>query len=199
MNIVREFPQLFLRPMSVPLRYLMRRPFTILYPDERLDRRDQMAGKRGVGALDVPNAWERWRGRPVLDVEECTSCYMCADQCPDKCIVMSRVGTREFPEINLERCMFCDICSEVCPRDCLFFTGDYNLAENDKGSLYYDVERMSGRTLLDIATSLSPQERRKLKVPDPKSLQPKPSAPAPPAPAASKPGDPPGGPPAAKA
>ncbi len=175
-----ELPQLFIKPMSVPLRYLFRRPFTVIYPFERLDRRDVMAGKRGIGALDGESAWARWRGRPVLDLEECTSCYMCADNCPDKCITMAKIGSREFPEINLERCMFCDICSEVCPRDCLWFSADYNLAEFDKRSLYYDTQRMTGRGLLDIATAVSPQERRKKAAGAPAA--PKPAAAAAPAP-----------------
>ncbi len=178
-----EFPQLFAKPMSVPLRYLFRRPFTVIYPFERLDRRDIMAGKRGIGALGDESAWVRWRGRPVLDLEECTSCYMCADNCPDKCITMAKIGSREFPEINLERCMFCDICSEVCPRDCLWFSADYNLAEFDKRSLYYDTQRMTGRGLLDIATAVSPQERRKRAAAKPAAGAPaNPDAPAAPAP-----------------
>ncbi len=176
-----EIPQLFAKPMSVPIRYLLQRPFTVIYPFERLDRRDRMEGKRGIGALDDESAWVRWRGRPVLDLEECTSCYMCADNCPDKCITMAKIGSREFPEVNLERCMFCDICSEVCPRDCIWFSSDYNLAEFDKRGLYYDTQRMTGRGLLDIATAISPQERRKQAAKPAAGTPAKPAAPAAPA------------------
>ena len=53
-----------------------------------------------------------WRAfRPILKIESCTACGLCATFCPDSCI---------FPEeeayhIDYSYCKGCGICAEECP------------------------------------------------------------------------------------
>lgn len=149
--------QIFLKPMSVPIKYLFKRPFTVLYPFESLDRRETIEGKRGFGALDTPDAWTRWRGRPTLDAKNCTGCGICAKTCPNKTIKTVQIGERKYPSIDLARCMFCDLCAEYCPRKVLRLTADYHLVETEKSALIYDPVRLSGMSMEELS---KPRERR---------------------------------------
>ena len=52
-------------------------------------------------------------GMAYLIEEECVSCALCTDVCPEKCIVDSEV---QFV-IDSERCTDCGDCVPVCPVD----------------------------------------------------------------------------------
>ena len=83
---------------------------------------------------DVP---PRSRGTIALLEETCTSCMLCARECPCWCIVIDshqqdvpgRQGGRPTVTHVLDRfaidfslCMYCGICIEVCPFDALFWS-----------------------------------------------------------------------------
>ena len=78
----------------------------------------------------------RSRGIIALLEENCTSCMLCARECPDWCIYIDSHketippgpdGGRARQHNVLDRfaidfslCMYCGICIEVCPFDALF-------------------------------------------------------------------------------
>ena len=51
----------------------------------------------------------------ILIQEECVSCAMCADICPEKCISEE---DEQFV-VDLERCTQCAECLPICPVDCI--------------------------------------------------------------------------------
>ena len=73
------------------------------------------------------------RGAIALVAESCTSCMLCARECPDWCIEIDshseeEPGTGRRPRtrhvldrfaIDYALCMYCGICIEVCPFDAL--------------------------------------------------------------------------------
>lgn len=148
---------IFWKPMSVPIKYLFKRPFTVIYPFEALDKVETVEGKRGIGVLDTPDAWTRWRGKPTLNAKNCTGCGICAKTCPNRTIKIVQIGERKYPQIDLARCMFCDLCAEQCPRSAIRFTADYHLVEIDKGALVHDPVRMSGMGIEELS---KPREKK---------------------------------------
>ena len=87
-----------------------------------------------------PELPPRSRGVIALLEENCTSCMLCARECPDWCIYIdSHKETIPAPEGGRERqrnvldrfaidfslCMYCGICIEVCPFDALFWSPEY--------------------------------------------------------------------------
>jgi pyruvate ferredoxin oxidoreductase delta subunit len=54
-----------------------------------------------------------WRSkRPVVIVEECIYCGLCALFCPTQCMI----SKDESFEPNLEYCKGCGVCAKECPR-----------------------------------------------------------------------------------
>ena len=106
--------------LATTARTLTRRTHVQEYPDHR------------------PELPPRSRGVIALLEENCTSCMLCARECPDWCIYIdahketipaTTPGGRERQRNVLDRfaidfslCMYCGICIEVCPFDALFWS-----------------------------------------------------------------------------
>jgi ferredoxin len=64
---------------------------------------------------------------PVLEVESCSSCGICAESCHIRAISMNNEENDEkgegdlemFPSLNLEICIGCGVCASVCPTQAL--------------------------------------------------------------------------------
>ena len=99
----------------------------------------------------------RSRGVIALTEENCTSCMLCARECPDWCIYIdSHKETIPAPEGGRERqrnvldrfdidfslCMYCGICIEVCPFDALHWSPEFEYAEHDIRDLLHEKERL---------------------------------------------------------
>ncbi len=85
-----------------------------------------------------PDLPSRSRGVIALLAENCTSCMLCARECPDWCIYIESHKETAPPQVeggrarttnSLDRfaidyslCMYCGICIEVCPFDALFWS-----------------------------------------------------------------------------
>ncbi|MDX6199784.1 MAG: NADH-quinone oxidoreductase subunit [Actinomycetota bacterium] len=86
----------------------------------------------------------RARGVIALHEDNCTSCMLCARECPDWCIYIDSHKVTQPPEtphgrprveavldrfaIDFSLCMYCGICIEVCPFDALFWSPEYEYA-----------------------------------------------------------------------
>jgi NADH-quinone oxidoreductase subunit I len=127
-----------LKGLAVTLRTMTRRSVTRQYPEVK------------------PELPPRSRGVIGLLAENCTSCMLCARECPDWCIYIEShketlpaavEGGRERSRNVLDRfaidfslCMYCGICIEVCPFDALFWSPEFEYAEHRIGSLTHEMD-----------------------------------------------------------
>jgi NADH-quinone oxidoreductase subunit I len=100
----------------------------------------------------------RSRGVIALVEDNCTSCMLCARECPDWCIYIDshsetvppateggRARTRHVLDrfaIDYSLCMYCGICIEVCPFDALFWSPEFAYAESDVDALTHERPRL---------------------------------------------------------
>jgi len=100
----------------------------------------------------------RARGVIALKEENCTSCMLCARECPDWCIYIEAHKTKAPPrraggkprkvnkldrfDIDYALCMYCGICVEVCPFDALFWSPEYEFSEPHIADLLHDKSRL---------------------------------------------------------
>ncbi|WP_223198658.1 NuoI/complex I 23 kDa subunit family protein [Solihabitans fulvus] len=133
---MRFYGKGILTGLAVTLRAMTRRAVTRQYPEVR------------------PDLPPRSRGVIALLEENCTSCMLCARECPDWCIYIeshketlppATEGGRERSRNVLDRfaidfslCMYCGICIEVCPFDALFWTPEFEYAEHDIAELTHE-------------------------------------------------------------
>jgi formate hydrogenlyase subunit 6/NADH:ubiquinone oxidoreductase subunit I len=100
------------------LKQIGRKPATVLYPAVK---------------VTMP---ARFRGRLVFDPAKCIGCKMCMRDCPTGAIVIQKVGEKKFAaEIDNSKCIYCAQCVDSCPKDALAATGDFELAQLDRGKL----------------------------------------------------------------
>ena len=126
--------------LGITLTTMTRRSVTDQYPDVR------------------PELSPRSRGVIALLEENCTSCMLCARECPDWCIYIDshkevvpapETGGRERTRNVLDRfaidfslCMYCGICIEACPFDALFWSPEFEYAEFDIRDLTHEKDRL---------------------------------------------------------
>ena len=100
----------------------------------------------------------RSRGVIALHEENCTSCMLCARECPDWCIYIEahkylapprREGGAPRQRNELDRfdidyslCMYCGICVDVCPFDALFWSPEFAYDGPDAASLTQEREQL---------------------------------------------------------
>jgi NADH-quinone oxidoreductase subunit I len=121
-------------------RTLSRRTHTVEYPDV------------------APALPPRSRGVIALTEENCTSCMLCARECPDWCIYIDshkeevppttpggRARQRNVLDrfaIDFSLCMYCGICIEACPFDALHWSPEFEYAETDIRDLLHEKDRL---------------------------------------------------------
>src|ERR1700691_148879 len=115
--------------MAVSASHLIRRPYTIQYPDRMPVRVQDTLPFRYRGILDA-------------DLEICTGCLACDRACPIDCIAIAiekNAATREIVisqfDIDLAKCMYCGLCSEPCPTGAIHHTTEFEGADFSLESL----------------------------------------------------------------
>jgi len=117
---------------------------------------------KGAETVQYPHEKEeptaRARGVIALHEDNCTSCMLCARECPDWCIYIEghkelapprRAGGKPRSVNKLDRfdidfslCMYCGICVEVCPFEALFWSPEYEYSEVRIADLLHDKSKL---------------------------------------------------------
>ena len=117
--------------MRITGKYLLRKPITVQYPDER---------------LPIP---DRYRGIHYLEQEKCIDCLACARACPIDCIEMEAVRHGKELEwisftLDYQKCMFCELCVYPCPKDCIHMGTEYAFVAYDRSEFKHDLLSFKG-------------------------------------------------------
>jgi len=117
--------------MSITGKYLLQKPITVQYPDER---------------LPIPN---RYRGIHYLEQEKCIECLACARACPIDCIEMDAIRHGKELEwisftLDYQKCMFCELCVYPCPKDCIHMGTEYAFVSFDRSEFKHDLLSYKG-------------------------------------------------------
>src|SRR5271168_2100643 len=131
--------------MAVSASHLIRRPYTIQYPDRIPERVQDTLPFRYRGILDV-------------DMEICTGCLACDRACPIDCIAIAiekNAQTREIVisqfDIDIAKCMYCGLCSEPCPTGAIHHTTEFEGAD-------YSLESLIRRFVKDPVMAYKPKK-----------------------------------------
>ena len=133
--------------MSITGKYLMRKPITVQYPDER---------------MPIP---DRYRGIHYLEQEKCINCLACARACPIDCIEMDAVRHGKELEwvsftLDYQKCMFCELCVYPCPKDCIHMGTEFALVVEDRSELNHDLLSFKGMAV-DARIRMREAEKKK--------------------------------------
>ncbi len=117
--------------MKITGKYLLQKPITVQYPDER---------------LPIP---ERYRGIHYLEQEKCIDCLACARACPIDCIEMDAIRHGKELEwisftLDYQKCMFCELCVYPCPKDCIHMGTEFAFVTYDRSELKHDLLSFKG-------------------------------------------------------
>ncbi|MBT3248498.1 MAG: 4Fe-4S binding protein [Actinobacteria bacterium] len=143
---------------------------------------------KGSHTVQYPHVKEaptpRARGVIALHEENCTSCMLCARECPDWCIYIEghkykapprRPGGKPRKKNALDRfdidyslCMYCGICVDVCPFEALFWTPEYEYSELKISNLLHDKNQLGKwmETVPEFEDYEKGSEAKKAQVPE---------------------------------
>jgi NADH-quinone oxidoreductase subunit I/NAD(P)H-quinone oxidoreductase subunit I len=131
--------------MAVTASHMIRKPYTVQYPDRIPMRVQDMLPFRYRGILDV-------------DLEICTGCLACDRACPIDCIAMAiekNAQTREIVisqfDIDIAKCMYCGLCSEPCPTGAIHHTTEFEGAD-------YSLESLIRRFVVEPVVAYKPKK-----------------------------------------
>ena len=122
--------------LLVTLKNLIRKPFTIQYPEERVKQHPRFRGEEFV--------WYE---------ERCTGCASCAKYCPLGIIKIVTSPSETAPkqgdkyrlevfDIEIQRCMFCGLCVEACPYDALFMGSGFEQSRYSREGMVITIDQL---------------------------------------------------------
>ncbi|MCX6689919.1 MAG: 4Fe-4S binding protein [Methanoregula sp.] len=111
--------------LSEMLVNLLRKPFTILYPTEK---------------VPIPDSF---RGRVAITDEKCIGCSKCSLVCPPQAITMvANLREVEFkgkvlvrkkkPQVKVFRCIRCGLCQRHCPTGAIIVVPELSRTGTDR-------------------------------------------------------------------
>jgi NADH-quinone oxidoreductase subunit I len=117
--------------LKITGKYLLQKPITVQYPDER---------------MPIP---DRYRGIHYLEQEKCIDCLACARACPIDCIEMEAVRHGKELEwisftLDYQKCMFCELCVYPCPKDCIHMGTEFAFVSYDRSEFKHDLLSFKG-------------------------------------------------------
>ena len=78
---------------------------------------------------------QRMRGHIRIDIDQCISCTLCAQNCPPRAITVDRAaGTWTIDRFD---CVQCGSCVNVCPKKCLYMEQGYTPPDTKKHTETY--------------------------------------------------------------
>lgn len=119
--------------MTITFSHLFKKPVTIQYPDRIPQRLAEI----------LP---DRFRGFLKVDMDICTACLACMNDCPIDCIKIvtkkdETPGSKERLlsqfDIDLGKCMYCGLCTEPCPTGAIHFTKEFERATDTLSDLLF--------------------------------------------------------------
>lgn len=148
-NVVRSVKSTLVG-MKITGKYLLQKPITVQYPDER---------------LPIPN---RFRGIHYLEQEKCINCLACARACPIDCIEMDAVRHGKELEwvsftLDYQKCMFCELCVYPCPKDCIHMGTEYAFVTYDRSELNLDLLSYKGMAREAKTRMIEAEKKKKAK------------------------------------
>lgn len=134
-----------INPLKATVKYLTKRPFTVMYPKEKL------------------KPAERFRGIIQNDINTCIGCSACVLICPNKCLEMMtreddlelditnpRNKMRMRPAYDLGRCLYCGLCVEVCPKGSMKNSKEYSIITMNRLEMLFTPEELSREKRLPL-------------------------------------------------
>ena len=115
-----------LKGLSLTGRYMVSRPFTLEYPEEKAPISPRFRGLHAQRRY--PNGEER-----------CIACKLCEAVCPALAITIDSTqrddGTRRTTryDIDLFKCIYCGLCEESCPVDSIVLTDVHEFHFENRG------------------------------------------------------------------
>lgn len=130
------------RGLFIVLKYSLKRPVTIQYPEQRRKLPPRSRGRHYL------TKWED-------GLERCVGCELCAIVCPSQAIYvkpaenkpgeMHSHGERYASDfqINMLRCIYCGYCEEACPTGAIILGNEYELSGYTRESLIFTKEQLN--------------------------------------------------------
>ncbi len=139
MNFANRIKAFFLTEvaigMSLTLRAMFRRKYTLNYPYEKGVLSPRFRGEHALRRY--PNGEER-----------CIACKLCEAICPAQAITIeaeprdddSRRTTRY--DIDMTKCIYCGFCQEACPVDAIVQGPVFEFSTETREELFYDKDKL---------------------------------------------------------